>query len=304
MKKDDFKKSIDNINPDTYMGKRLKAKITANTAPLKKNRQIILNVTAFCLAIAIVFGVGFLAPQPEENITKQQSTTGNIVAQNKKVRSFIMVASAADVENTEYTEETEKTTIIKALELNEEVCMYGIQLKVCGISGLSDSEIEKIEKEFNDIFDEYCAKNDFDRGRAQIHVQDNVIMNLCLFNEFVLDLDDVENVVSINVKNTSIYSEMVHSYYTPGFYVPEHGNDFNVYTEDYGYESYAFYWEPTEEMGKAFDENINTPFSTFNDTITFTVEYKDGSKAIGIVDLVFDDEGKATAVCRNYTYVS
>ncbi len=302
MKKDDFKKSIDNINPDAYMGNRLKAKITTVNIPVKRNKQVTLSITAFCLAFAIIFGVGFLVPSKTSK--PQQNTTENTVPQNKTVNAFIMVASAANTENAENTESTEKTTVIKALELNEEVCMYGVYLEVCGISGLSDLEIEKIENEFNDIFDEYCAKNNFDRGRAQISVQDNVILNLCLFDEFVLDLEDVENVKSINVKNTSRYSEMVHSYYKPGFYVPEHGNDFNVYTEDYGFEEYCFYWEHTEEMGKAFDENINTPFSTFNDTITFTVEYKDGSKAIGVVDLVFDDNGNATAVCKNYDYIA
>jgi len=57
-------------------------------------------------------------------------------------------------------------------------------------------------------------------------------------------------------------------------------------------------------MDKAFNENINTPFSTFNDTITFTVEYNDGSKAIGVVDLVFDNSGNAKVVCKNYDYVA
>ncbi len=39
MRKDDFKKSIDNINPDAYMGNRLKAKINFNL-PIKNNRRV------------------------------------------------------------------------------------------------------------------------------------------------------------------------------------------------------------------------------------------------------------------------
>ena len=99
MKKDDLKKSIDNINPDSYMGNRLKEKITTNTVPVKRNRQVTLSITAFCLAFAIIFGVGFIS-QPQTP-APQQNTTENTIPQNKTVNAFIMVASAANSESTE-----------------------------------------------------------------------------------------------------------------------------------------------------------------------------------------------------------
>ena len=307
MKKDDFKKSIDNINPDAYMGNRLKAKITTNTVPVKRNRQVTLSIVSFCLAFAIIFGVGFLVPQPDENTTKQQSTTGNIATQNKKVNPFIMVASAAN------SESTETATVNKTLELNEEY-PYEVYLKVRDIRGLSDAETLKIENELDDVFNKYCAEKKFDTGSAELCVKENIIMTICTFNEFKLDLDDTENIKSINVKNTSKYGQMVYNTNKPTFNAPEHGNFINIgwehgnnlsaNGEDFDFEKSSFYWSHTEEMEKAFDENINIPFSTFNDTITFTVEYKDGSKAIGVVDLVFDDDGNATAVCKNYDYVA
>ena len=97
---------------------------------------------------------------------------------------------------------------------------------------------------------------------------------------------------------------MVYNINKPAFDAPKYGNDITITGEDFDFEESSFYWDHTEEMEKAFDENINTPFSTFNDTITFMVEYNDGSKAIGVVDLVFDDSGNATAVCKNYDYVA
>ena len=97
---------------------------------------------------------------------------------------------------------------------------------------------------------------------------------------------------------------MVYNANQPSFDAPQHGNDFTIPAEEYNFDGGSFYWDFTEELKKAFDENINTPFSTFNDTITFTVEYTDGSKAIGVVDLVFDDDGNASAVCKNYDYVA
>ncbi len=305
MKKDDFKKSIDNINPDAYMGNRLKAKITTNTVPVKRNRQVTLSITAFCLAFAIIFGVGFLSPS--KTPAPQQNTTENTIPQNKTVNAFIMVASAAN------SESTETATVNKTLEINEEY-PYEVYLKVRDIRGLSDAETSKIENELEDIFNKYCAEKKFDTGKAELCVSENIIMTVCTFNEFKLDLEDTENIKSINVKNTSKYGQMVYDTNKPTFNAPEHGNFINIGWEhgnnlsangdDLDFEKSSFYWSHTEEMEKAFDENINTPFSTFNDTITFTVEYTDGSKAIGVVDLVFDDDGNATAVCKNYDYVS
>ncbi len=305
MKKDDFKKSIDDINPDAYMGNRLKAKITINTVPVKRNRQVTLSITAFCLAFAIIFGVGFIS-QPQTP-APQQNTTENTIPQNKTVNAFIMVASAAN------SESTETATVNKTLELNEEY-PYEVYLKVRDIRGLSDAETFKIENELDDIFNKYCAEKKFDTGSAELCVKENIIMTICTFNEFKLDLDDTENIKSINVKNISKYGQMVYNTNKPTFNAPEHGNFINIgwehgnnlsaNGEGFDFEKSSFYWSHTEEMEKAFEENINTPYSTFNDTITFTIEYNDGSKAIGVVDLVFDDSGNATAVCKNYDYVS
>ena len=305
MKKDDFKKSIDNINPDAYMGNRLKAKITTNTVPVKRNRQVTLSIVSFCLAFAIIFGVGFIS-QPQTPAPRQ-NTTENTIPQNKTVNAFIMVASAAN------SESTETATVNKTLELNEEY-PYEVYLKVRDIRGLSDAETSKIENELDDIFNKYCAEKKFDTGSAELCVKENIIMTICTFNEFKLDLDDTENIKSINVKNTSKYGQMVYNTNKPTFNAPEHGNFINIgwehgnnlsaNGEDFDFEKSSFYWSHTEEMEKAFEENINTPYSTFNDTITFTIEYNDGSKAIGVVDLVFDDNGNATAVCKNYDYVA
>ena len=305
MKKDDFKKSIDNINPDAYMGNRLKAKITTNTVPVKRNRQVTLSITAFCLAFAIIFGVGFISQT--QTPASQQNTTENTIPQNKTVNAFIMVASAAN------SESTETATVNKTLELNEEY-PYEVYLKVRDIRGLSDAETFKIENELDDVFNKYCAEKKIDTGKAELCVKENIIMTICTFNEFKLNLDDTENIKSINVKNTSKYGQMVYNTNKPTFNVPEHGNFINIgwehgnnlsaNGEDFDFEKSSFYWSHTEELEKAFEENINTPYSTFNDTITFTVEYNDGSKAIGVVDLVFDDNGNATAVCKNYDYVA
>ena len=294
MKKDDFKKSIDNINPDAYMGNRLKSKITTDM-PIRNNRRVTVSITAFCLAFAIIFGVAFLTPPTSPT---GQTTTNNSGVESKKINPFIIVASAAEAESEEAVTEN------KVLELNEEY-PYEMYLKVKDTSNLSDEQKGEYVLDLAEDFEEYgLTEKVFDTARAMVCSTENIALIQYAFNDFKLDLENIENVKSINVKNTSKYGQMVHQYNSPKFGGPEHGNDITINSKDYDFEKSSFYWDHTEEMEKAFNENINTPFSTFNDTITFTVEYNDGSKAIGVVDLVFDDSGNAKVVCRNYDYVA
>lgn len=304
MKKDDFKKSIDNITPDAYMGNRLKAKITTDM-PVRNNRRVTVSITAFCLAFAIVFGVAFLTPPVAPTV--QTTTNNSTVESSKTINPFIIVASAAEAEGEEAVTEN------KVLELNEEY-PYEMYLKVKDARGLSDVEkgelIDVLEAELEKCYTE----NKWLVRITEIGVSENIVFAQNTFNEFKLELEDTENIKSINVKNTSKYGQMVYNTNKPTFKVPEqgnfinigweHGNDLSANGQDFDFEKSSFYWDHTEEMEKAFNENINTPFSTFNDTITFTVEYNDGSKAIGVVDLVFDDSGNAKVVCKNYDYVA
>ncbi len=295
MKKDDFKKSIDNINPDAYMGNRLKAKITADM-PVRNNRRVTVSITAFCLAFAIVFGVAFLTPPTSQ--TGQTTTNNSTVESSKTINPFIIVASAAEAEGEEAVTEN------KVLELNEEY-PYEMFLKVKDTTNLSDEQKEEFELDLAGDFEEYgFTGKEIDTVRAMVYGDENVTIVEYAFNDFKLDLEDDENIKSVNVKNTSKYGQIVFDENKPVFDVPEHGNEVTINGEDFDFEKSSFHWQSTEEMEEAFFENINTPFSTFNDTITFTVEYNDGSKAIGVVDLVFDDSGNAKVVCKNYDYVA
>ena len=294
MKKDEFKKSIDNINPDAYMGNRIKAKINSNI-PVRNNRRVTVSITAFCLAFAIMFGVTFLTAPTAPT---EQTTTDSTVTQERIVSPFIIVANAADVQNTEAGAEN------KALELNEEY-PYEMFLKVKDTTNLSDEQKEEFVLDLAGDFEEYgFTGKEIDTVRAMVYGDENVTVVEYAFNTFKLDLEDDENIKSVNVKNTSKYGQIVFDENKPVFDVPEHGNEVTINGEDFDFEKSSFYWQSTEEMEEAFFENINTPFSTFNDTITFTVEYNDGSKAIGVVDLVFDVDGNAKVVCRNYEYVA
>ncbi len=298
MTKDDFKKTIDSINPDAHMTSRLKAKISADNVPLKRNRQVFIGITAVCLTAAIVFCVGFSALQPKDDSLVKSTVPIGTILQNKQINSFVMVASAAKGENTQ-TQITYKT-----LELDKEYPCE-IYLSVKDISGLTEDEKTKLIQEIsNNAFNKHCTDKNFKKGHSQVCTTDRIILSQCGLNEFKFNPDNTKNIKTVNVKNTSKYGQIVFTSGMPDFDVPPHGNDITVDGEDFDVEKSGFYWDHTEEAEKAFDENINTPFSTFNDTITFIVEYTDGSEAIGVIDLIFNDSGNATAICKNYDYVS
>ena len=293
MKKDELKKSIDNINPDAYMGNRIKAKINYNV-PIRSNRRVTVSITAFCLAFAIIFGVAFLTPPTAPT---SQTTTDSAVVE-KRINPFIIVASAAEVQNTEAGAEN------KVLELNEEY-PYEMFLKVQDVTNISDEQKEEFVLDLAGDFEEYgFTGKEIDTARVMIYGDENITVVEYAFNAFKLNLEDDENIKSVNVKNISKYGQIVFDENKPVFDVPKHGNEVTINGEEFDFEKSSFYWEHTEEMEKAFFENINIPFSTFNDTITFTVEYNDGSKAIGVVDLIFDDGGNSKVVCKSYDYVA
>lgn len=296
MKKDDFKRSVDKINPDSYFGNRLKAKITTVDVPVKNYKKITVAIASACLVFAIIAGIG-AGSMPVSELDVPQNIVENIVPQKETVNAFIMIASASN------TEDTEVATESNILELNEEY-PYEVYLDVRDVSDLSDDEISAVVKESRNIFDKYCAEKNFYVGSAMISSTEDIVLVQCTFNDFRISLEDTENIKSVNVKNTSEYGQMVYTVNKPDFDVPENGNDITIVGSDFDFEDGRFYWEHTSEIERAFDENINIPYSTFNDTITFTVEYNDGSKAIGVVDLVFDDNGNATAVCKGYDFVS
>ena len=306
MKKEDFKKSIDNINPDIYMVNRLKTKIMETTnIPVKRNVQMKRGIAAICLALVMIFGAGFFI-QPTVEPTNQgirqdtnnTSTTGN----NKTVNPFIMIASAVNVED----DETIRTT--KILKLNEEH-PYALRLKVTDMRGLSEEEKDDIYKklflkESVYIDEEILAESSYATAMVSVRKLEDFCLTLLTFNGLQLDLENTGEIKSVNVKNTSKYSHIQCYVDTPTSTMLEADNEITIEGNQFDCDEDSFYWQPRAALGMALEENMDLPFSTFNDTITFTVEYNDGTKLVGVVDLIFDEDGSAGVVCKSYDYSS
>lgn len=291
MRKNELKQSIDSITPDAYLKNRLKTKITAVKIPTKRSKQLALAFAAVCLTFALLFNVGLLSLPKAPDVGSESSDY--LVWENKTVDAFLTVVSAKKVDGVASTD--------TLLTLNEQA-PYEVYLKVKDIRGCSDAEKSKIEQELQADFTAFCTKKQFDIGRKEVCTKENVIMALYALNAFQFNLPNPQAVQQINVKNTSKYGQMVYDVKEPSFCTPRHGNDLTINGAEFDFEKGSFYWTHTEEMEQVLNENPSTSFSSFNDTITFTVEYKDGGKAVGVVDLIFDDAGNAVATCTKYHY--
>lgn len=295
MKKEEFINIIDDIQPDIHMKNRLKAKVIGGASHAKPKR-ITRAVVAVCLAAIIVLGTGFFGKRPvTDPESHTQGTTQNIVLD--MMGGFIVLASVSDCET-----DAEKQSAIP-LEINQEYAC-GVKLIVTDIRGMTDSEKEKIRTELDNGIYAYRDEEGFFKGRSHTCGTDEFYLTQYSVNEFRLNLEEGRSIKTVTVKNTSEYGEMVYSLNSrPSFSPPKHGHEIIVSGEDFNSKTDGFYWEHKDETVKALSENNGISFSAFNDTVTFTVEYADGVTATGVVDIIFNENGEATAVCKDYREV-
>lgn len=294
MKKEEFKQAIDNIQPDIHMRTRLQAKILYENNALKRNKNYGKRIIAVCLTAVIIFCAALLSYKPAPN----NPDTGTDTEENfspQIIKAFIVVASAADTVDMQ-TESPEKT-----LELNEEY-PYKINLSYTDTRGKTEKEKKKILDDLYKKQEEYFSDKSFSFGASAINSLSDVFISEYSLNQFKLNIENIDMLECIRVSNTSPYGQMVYNNQKKATFAPVKGHDIIINADDFNAKRCGFFWNHTEELEKAVNQNPDLPFSTFDDTITFTVEYSDGSKAVGVVELNFDSAGNAATVCKSYEY--
>ena len=285
MKKEDLKNSIDLIEPDPYMGTRLKAKMTVQ----KTSTVSFKKIGACCVAVALIFALLFgFNPSPATTPSiKDNSTTENSV---QRGFPFIMVASAVD------------ETAPESLKLNE---AFPFACKISFIDTRGMSKAEK-EKAFLD------SKNMANNFHSDLHETnrftirsgfDNIILIEQYLNYIKLNISAFKSIKSINAKTSTKWGQIEHISNIPKENtLPQRGNDITITAEEWDEESSGFYWRNTAEMSQAIDANPDVPLSSYSDTITITVEYTNGGKTISIIDVTFDNEGNGSFTLRDLSY--
>lgn len=290
MKKEDLKKSIDLIEPDPYMGTRLKTKMSVQKASIVSFKK----VGACCVAVALIFALLFgfnpssaNIPSTKDTSTAENSTTEDVV---RIGAPFIMIASAVD------------ETAPESLKLNE-AFPFACKISFIDTRGMSKAEKEKAFLELKNIANNFHS-DIYETNRFTIRSGfDNIILTEQYLNYIKLNIKSFDSVKSINAKTSTKWGQIEHISNIPKENpLPQRGNDITITAEDWDEESSGFYWRNTAEMSQAIDANPDVPLSSYSDTITITVEYTYGGKVISIIDVAFDDEGNGSFTLRDLSY--
>lgn len=303
MRKEDFKNAIDSVEPDTYLKTRLKSNIKSSDISSNK-KPLWIGITATALAAILVLSAGIFngiseTPQipVEPSETTQQST-------NSLLNGFILIASA--------TENQKEALEPESLEFNESY-PYKYYLSVEDVRGKSEAERKAVFDKIKSENLKICSENDVAESCVSVcGCGDNTIINHLMMNSFKLDIKNAEDMESICITNESDYGYMEYDKNANGVMVFdgttystwEKGKKLTISAEEYlkNDGEMRIHWRHSAEMDEAIDKNPDMPLSTFKDTVTFTVNYKDGTSAIGTVDIAFGNDGNMTATCKGYQY--
>lgn len=296
--KNEYKHIFDKIEPKAELEEKVLNFENANKRVAFAPKKIIALVAVIAIMITGgSFGAYQLSVKP---LMLPEATIGindkNLISNN----SFTVVAYASD----------DKT--IKSLDKGISVPLdYQIIYK--DIRGLSEDEIENLWKEF-DI-------RELDMGEARLFTGEverleNAMLSVCMWNYFDLDIKDIENVQNIKISNVSDYGEVeIVSYdmdYSNDGSRIELDNEESIKNKfirgksiSISGERYAkskrldlnpqINWKMGDKLYEAIDNNPDFDMSSVSDTITFMIEYKDGSEAQSKVQINFTSEGKMIA---------
>lgn len=316
MNKNDIKMAVDEIKPDPYLKERLSTKISATAVPKKRHLGVKAGVAvALCFAV-IGTSIGVFSNKNEVELVPQtQSSSEYCVA----APGFAMIAYAK--------ENGEKVT--EHFLATKTPLKYNIT--VTDIRGKSEKEIEKLMKSSTEKIDSVELPEDVASAQQGTERLDNILLTRTEYNYFDLDLpaDIVDSIKEIRVANTSKYGEIVVEcpdvFYTEnGEYIYEcHDGDTikdinimdgflcgnNILLKGERYEkikrlnlNFGIYWQPAQEMYYLLDKEQNAGFSKIKDTLTFEVEFKDGSLSKSVLEISFDENGNMFATTKSFDH--
>ena len=249
-----------------------------------------------CLAIVIgsVIGNGTISTQIHsvKNDTSQSNTNSII---SKMTDSNILIAYAGEGDTIE----------TKPLELNVATPLK-INIKVTDIKDKSEEEIEALFKKLK-MENETVSENGVKSVYYITERLDNILLSNMVYDYFAIEVKEPEVIESIEMKCNTDYWKLtyVNSSDEPRECIT-FGNDLKVDGSELKkimskYETNGLFKiniDHSSELCNTIDKNPDIDMSAFDDTLTFVVNYKDGTNAQSVINIGFDKDGTfvATAV--------
>lgn len=262
------------------------------------NGKALKRILAAALTFILVLGGGFGADYAIEKYVT------NSVSNNNKLS--VLVAYAGEKEFLKIENANNEQKLFGKLY----VAFHSDEEKMNKIYNEYIIEQDRIDKFVEKYIEEgesvnrpisYNSNIDYIYAEDDIYEETELGWIISVFEgEITLNIDDYSNVKDIIFENSSKYGELMIEHYTwnpvqtlEGHKITVSGKELQ-YAVDNGFflpKGYIFSWHITKSLLDEFANNENFELSNVKDTITFTVNYLDGTSETASVDLTFDNDG-------------
>lgn len=268
---------------------------TACIAERNRRRKTILAIAAsgLCLALVLVaVGAFWKAPAGTDNtnptISMKNPTTAPAQPESTEPNQQDVIVSTGKVHFLSATAEEAKLTPMQA---NITLPMDHL-FRVRSLIGLTDEQIYEARLEEQELRLAFLSKYSqiLGEGSCSDFESDEVIIQQFSGGVASLILLDYSQIESVERETTGVLDA---------------GESYAIYHTDYtigkgecavtipaGSRRIFLPCRMSSKTIKIFSENPDTPLSTIKDTITITINYKNGTKEIVIIDVTVDDDGQ------------
>jgi hypothetical protein len=257
---------------------------TERAAQKQRNRKILVSVVicVCCLACVVLIGTRRNAPDPQDRMlsdatmpTVTEPSATDTAATSGETHEVILLSMAED---------GAETVMFKDVAMP-----YYMQLWIRDVRGLSKPEYRAVkhadEKAANaQIVEPFEFASIYQRSGPSFLITRLVIGFLKVT---VDDFQKVEDVVITNNTDIGVVDVSRHSKFDP---------ETGTFPGRLG-----LTWRPSEIFYHALAEKPDIKYADIQDTITIQIIYTDGAVATAVVDLSFDDEGRAYITQRGIT---
>lgn len=223
----------------------------------QKRRQKKITVAAVCMCVAalVVFAGARSALPTEEKESR-----------DPRVSVFCVTASAAD----------QRQEMVKSERLP-----YNAVIRVHDIAGLGELELQELREADKEYAEQIAGQNTDDYGNLDWSIaspgSDKVMVTTIFVGSYYLTVDDYSQIQEVTSTTTEIGWTAQHltDYYDPSMR-----------------DGVGITWGLSDVGFDMIEKDPDMALSKIKDTITVTVEFKDGSKDVVTIDITVDDDGQ------------
>lgn len=185
---------------------------------------------------------------------------------------------------------------------------YAMEIRVWDTREMTEEEIEDLkaaeEKYAKELVAEYLDPGeDYQFG---VHDGKNAVVTMASAGHFFVEIEDYKQVENLRIfqSGDGALAHIGLLDQTVGWEAreKEYGMDYwHVAIQSYQFGGVSFIWRLSSYSVHKLIEDPTIPLSSFSDTLTVTVNMKDGSQQVGIIDIRLSDDGEVFATYRGDT---